>query len=167
MATAVMKKSLPILKPAAPQNLCGSCSLCCKLLAVVDSQLTKPRNTWCEHFEKGTGCSIYAVRPQACSDFACEWLGAAERSEVQAPLPLRPDKCGVVMVALPNEPGLSLHVDPGRPLAWREPVMRAIWEPIVRLGHTVVIAVGRHRFVYKNMIGAPIEYDEESPDWQV
>lgn len=51
---------------------CGDCSLCCKLLVVVE--LGKPGGVWCDHADPGKGCGAYQERPQSCRVFACAWL---------------------------------------------------------------------------------------------
>ncbi len=55
-------------------RVCDTCSLCCKLLEVRDSEFNKSRDVWCQHCRRDNGCSIYAVRPQACRNFVCQWL---------------------------------------------------------------------------------------------
>jgi hypothetical protein len=51
---------------------CGSCTLCCKLLAI--PALDKPPGEWCRYCVPGLGCSIYDQRPDVCRIFACQWL---------------------------------------------------------------------------------------------
>lgn len=51
---------------------CGTCSLCCKLLGVVE--LGKPEGVWCRHFVKDVGCGSYSTRPESCRRFVCAWL---------------------------------------------------------------------------------------------
>jgi Fe-S-cluster containining protein len=51
---------------------CGTCTLCCKLLAI--PVLVKPGGEWCRHCLPGHGCSIYDQRPEVCRTFACQWL---------------------------------------------------------------------------------------------
>ena len=36
---------------------CGTCTLCCKVMAI--AALKKPMNKWCEFCDKGAGCKIY------------------------------------------------------------------------------------------------------------
>lgn len=36
-----------------PMRTCGSCTLCCKVMAI--TALKKPMNKWCEFCDKGTG----------------------------------------------------------------------------------------------------------------
>src|SRR5882724_2041221 len=59
-----------------PDNKCGTCTMCCKLLFV--NELKKPKNTWCEHCAIGTGCKVYQDRPASCAGFKCLWLQSQE-----------------------------------------------------------------------------------------
>ena len=54
---------------------CGSCTLCCKLLAV--PAIEKPAGKWCQYCERSKGCGIYDVRPAGCRTFNCMWLQGA------------------------------------------------------------------------------------------
>lgn len=49
---------------------CGSCQLCCELLAVYE--LDKPVNTRCPN-QTARGCSIYKNHPESCKVFTCAW----------------------------------------------------------------------------------------------
>jgi hypothetical protein len=63
---------MTVISPNTPRT-CGSCSLCCKLLAI--DELDKPAGRWCRHCRPGRGgCSIYADRPDVCRGFHCGWL---------------------------------------------------------------------------------------------
>jgi len=55
-----------------PPRSCGTCTLCCKVLAV--DELKKPHGKWCAHCKTGQGCGIYDTRPAECRDFRCTWL---------------------------------------------------------------------------------------------
>ena len=50
---------------------CGTCSLCCKVIAV--KMLNKPMGKRCAH-QGLRGCTIYADRPLECRSFSCAWL---------------------------------------------------------------------------------------------
>lgn len=63
-----MLRRLPQPKP----RQCGSCSLCCKLIAV--EELDKPMGTWCRHFKAGKGCTIHDTRPDVCRAWDCLWV---------------------------------------------------------------------------------------------
>lgn len=67
---------------------CGSCGLCCKVTPI--RELQKPQGQWCEYWQKGIGCKIHHVQPDACRNFSCLWLSEA------IPERLSPRKTGVV-----------------------------------------------------------------------
>jgi hypothetical protein len=100
---------------------CGSCTLCCKLIAVNEGELNKPAGVWCPHCKIGNGCTIYATRPQACRTWTCMWLVRDDVDEYWYPA-----KCKMVLwwVPLARETpppnNLEVHVDPGYPNRWRE-----------------------------------------------
>jgi hypothetical protein len=73
-----------------PGRECGECVACCKILEINKPELKKPADTLCPHCT-GTGCGIYAKRPEVCRDWHCLWRRIAELPDY-----LRPDKCGVV-----------------------------------------------------------------------
>jgi hypothetical protein len=107
--------------PTARAKSCGSCTLCCKLMEIVETG--KPPGRWCEHCTPGRGCNIYESRPASCRTFECQWL-----FEPDLPDALRPDRCKVMMTATAG-PILNAHCDPAYPLAWRnEPIYRLLKE---------------------------------------
>jgi hypothetical protein len=109
------------------KRVCGSCTLCCKLIPV--EELAKPAGHRCQHVRTGKGCSIYARRPWSCREWSCLWLKGTEDDE---PLPLRrPDRVHYVIDEVPdiiratnNETGavdqldvLQIWCDPAWPMA--------------------------------------------------
>ena len=93
---------------------CKSCTLCCKLLAI--SELEKPRAIWCRHCYVKAGCRIHGTHPSECKDFYCGYLINAALDERWAPT-----KSKIVLsYDEQRAPRLSVHVDPGRPNAWRQ-----------------------------------------------
>lgn len=102
---------------AGQAGTCGSCTMCCKLLAV--AELSKPKNKLCEHCSVGRGCKIYSERPDSCRAFRCIWLQTQTNSEV-TPFPerLRPDHCKVVLHITADEKNIVARVDSNTPLAW-------------------------------------------------
>jgi hypothetical protein len=92
---------------------CGTCTLCCKVVGV--SELAKPAGSWCSHCRPSRGCTIYDMRPAGCRDFYCEWL----RSEKLGP-EWKPERAKFAIIV--SERGhLTVCVDPGFPMAWRQP----------------------------------------------
>src|SRR6266700_8447737 len=60
------------LSRVVPGRACGSCTLCCKVIAVDD--FAKPPGVWCTHCVRHKGCGIYETRPTDCRTFFCEWM---------------------------------------------------------------------------------------------
>lgn len=69
---------------------CGTCSACCRWPEI--SALAKPRGVTCSHLDAcGYGCTVYALRPQACRSFRCAWIeGHGEARDI-------PDTSGVFL----------------------------------------------------------------------
>jgi hypothetical protein len=68
---------------------CDTCTACCFTHAV--TTIAKPGSEWCPHCEIGSGCRIYAARPEQCREFSCHWLqGWASEND-------RPDRLKVVL----------------------------------------------------------------------
>lgn len=122
---------------------CGSCGLCCKVLAI--EALDKPDGAWCGHFKKGGGCGFYEHRPAACRAFECLWLTSARLGDEW-----RPDKAGFVMYVDRDGKRLNVVVDPGKPAAWRrEPYYSYIKSMSRRAldGYELVVCIGDRRTV--------------------
>src|ERR1043166_479040 len=91
---------------------CGSCTLCCKVIAVDDFK--KPPGVWCPHCIRGKGCGIYETRPTDCRTFFCEWM-----LESGLGPEWKPERAKFALVM--GEGGhLTAFVDPGFPSAWRQ-----------------------------------------------
>jgi hypothetical protein len=91
---------------------CGTCTLCCKVLKIPETDSAK--GDWCAQCAVGKGCRIYEERPQRCRDFMCGYL-------VWDAVPdhWHPAKSRIVIV---GELGFRTNftVDPGAPGRWRE-----------------------------------------------
>jgi hypothetical protein len=98
---------------SVPGRTCGSCTLCCKTVAVIE--LAKPAGSWCSHCRRSKGCTIYETRPAGCRDFHCEWM----RSE-KLGAEWRPDRAKFALMVTPTG-HLAACVDPAFPSAWRRP----------------------------------------------
>lgn len=135
-------QTLTVEQPA-PGKACGSCGLCCKVLAI--EALEKPDGVWCGHFKKGGGCGYYEHRPPACRGFHCLWLTSSRLGDEW-----RPDKAGFVMYSDRDGKRLNVVVDPGKPAAWRrEPYYSYIKAMSRRAleGYELVVCVGDRRTV--------------------
>lgn len=109
--------------PSTQPNLCGSCTMCCKIMGV--QELSKPEDTWCSACAKGKGCTIYESRPHSCREFECLWLWTQKQNltdEGFEPLDesMRPDRSKVVLDFTTDMTTMLAHVDPGYPNAYRE-----------------------------------------------
>ena len=80
-------KSSPYLVPGRG---CGECTVCCQIYEIDAPAVKKGAGVLCPH-HIGTGCRIYATRPDECRSFFCMWRRLAEFSDA-----LRPDRCGVL-----------------------------------------------------------------------
>ena len=87
--------------------------MCCKLLRI--EALDKPSNTWCTHCDVGTGCKIYAERPDECRIFNCGYLTQPQIGEHWQPARAR-----MVLALSTNGKRLTIFVDPDRRDAWRK-----------------------------------------------
>lgn len=95
-----------------PGRTCGTCTLCCKVIAVTD--FDKPPGVWCTHCIRGEGCGIYDTRPTGCRTFFCEWMVEQGLSPEW-----KPERAKFALVM--GEGGhLTAFVDPGFPSAWRQ-----------------------------------------------
>lgn len=102
-----------ISRGPVPGRECGSCTLCCKTVAV--TELAKPAGIWCAHCLRGNGCAIYDSRPTGCREFYCEWM-LSERLGPE----WKPDRAKFTLMVTATG-HLSVVADPGFPSAWRQP----------------------------------------------
>jgi hypothetical protein len=112
-------------------RVCGTCTLCCKLLPVPVFPLNKAAGQKCKHSSAGRGCTIYPRRPNACKTWACRWLSDPEAAGLQ-----RPDRVHYVIdmevdyVTITGERGtqkidvIQVWVDPAFPDAHKDPKLR-------------------------------------------
>ncbi len=90
---------------------CGTCNLCCKVIAV--DALHKPAGVWCQHAVPGKGCSIYGTHPGECKSFQCGWLSTPELGDEWKPTTSR-------FVLLRRDGALIVYVDPNHRGAWKK-----------------------------------------------
>lgn len=147
-----------------PAPGCGSCNLCCNLMAVPD--LHKPACVWCDHAGRPHGgCDIHGKPefPGACASFHCLWLVSQSRPPRQRwIMGLRPDRSGVVFhdARDPGDPNtLYVHVDPERPDSWQWEVVQSEIEMVLAGGGTVHVVIGLRRIVLDP--NAPPQYRED------
>jgi hypothetical protein len=111
---------------------CGSCTLCCKVLAI--PELEKPKDAWCQHCGIGEGCTIYKQRPKPCREFDCGWLQSPG-----IPDHWYPAKSKMVMAYELEGRRIAVHVDPSRPDAWRQAPYHADLKQLTAGGSRQVI----------------------------
>ncbi len=87
-----------------PGRECGSCTACCKDLAIVEDGMNKLPGIACEHCTEGQGCAIYETRPRLCRSFHCLWRSLPTMDDSW-----RPDLSGILMMVTgelpPDFPG--------------------------------------------------------------
>ena len=98
--------------PVVNGRECGSCTLCCSLLAI--DEINKPKGEHCPNCDLGTGCRIYQKRPQECHDFYCGFLTQETLAEYWYPAISR-----IVVTFNSSWNRLSAYVDPDWSDAWR------------------------------------------------
>lgn len=117
---------------------CGSCTLCCKVLTVPETD--SPKGEWCQHCDAGKGCKIYLDRPRRCADFQCGYL-------IWDAVPDHwfPAKSRIVVV---SELGFRINftLDTSQPNRWREPPyyneLKALAVLAFRENRQVLVTVG-------------------------
>jgi hypothetical protein len=126
-------------QPSAPEKSCGSCTECCRMMAV--NELKKPAWTACTHCAAGVGCKIYPQRPQSCRDFNCGWLMAPYMGPE-----LKPDKCHIIFFQ-PDAHTMVANCDPAWPDAWRAPHVTAFLHFLAKaFARRVVLVRVENRF---------------------
>jgi hypothetical protein len=121
---------------AASRNRCGSCTLCCRLVGVLE--LAKPPDEWCRHCLPGLGCRIYEDRPKSCQAFECFWF-----SNDWMPDALRPDRCNVIFEGMQEANTILAIVHPDHPDAWQAPAVLGFMEMLVRR-HGIAFLISEH-----------------------
>jgi hypothetical protein len=125
---------------------CGSCSLCCKLLQIIEPDLQKERDVWCPHCRPGQGgCSIYTdpAKPKICDSFKCLWL----KGEV--PIELKPDEVRAVLTPSADGKGITVFVD--RTVSEIGGWLRKFIQRTIDQGVDVAVIQGEHfDFLSKN-----------------
>lgn len=142
---------LPILQP----RTCGTCTLCCKLMAITEIQ--KPRREWCPHCTPGKGCGIYDKKPASCNDFECLYLHS------DMPESLRPDRSHVVMFMLAERKQMAVHVDEKYSGAIDAPAIQHILHTAVASGELVTVQIGTRGRVMCTRESAPADIAAKLP----
>jgi hypothetical protein len=112
LSSADAEAAARALQHVVPGRTCGTCTLCCKLIAVVE--FDKPPGEWCPHCVRKGGCAIHATRPVGCRTFFCHWM-----TEKGLSPDWKPERSKLVLVLSEGE-HMTAFVDPGTPGAWRQ-----------------------------------------------
>lgn len=149
-----------------PGRDCGTCSLCCKVMAIGYMDPPKPAGKWCQHCTPGQGCAVWAERPQGCADFNCDW-----RKNPRLPDAWRPDRCGFVIHQQAPHMPIEINVDPGRPDAWRkEPYYSALKQAAqaeVANRGSIVVLVGARQWLMLPDSDVPIPAECIGGDFRI
>ncbi|MBV1689098.1 hypothetical protein KRR38_15805 [Novosphingobium sp. G106] len=85
-----------------PGRDCGTCTVCCKDLAIVQPEFTKLPGILCEHCVPGQGCGIYETRFSICRQYDCGWRSLDNMDDSW-----RPDRSGVLITLEFSDQGLA------------------------------------------------------------
>lgn len=75
-----------------PGRSCGSCTACCKDLAILEEGLKKVPGVDCQHCIQGKGCGIYETRGTTCRTYNCMWRSLPNLDDSW-----RPDLSGILI----------------------------------------------------------------------
>lgn len=95
-----------------PGRACGSCTLCCKVFHIIETE--SEAGQWCRHCKPGKGCTIYETRPDRCRGFFCMWMTQSGLGPEW-----KPEKSKLVLSIELDGQRIAAHVDPSVPGAWR------------------------------------------------
>jgi hypothetical protein len=82
-----------------PDRSCGTCTSCCRDLAITEDGIAKLPGVNCVHCIEEKGCAIYAARPNVCRDYNCLWRSVPTMDDSW-----RPDRSGILMVLTTQMP---------------------------------------------------------------
>lgn len=120
-------------------NQCGTCTLCCKVLIIQDLTPEKPKDQWCRHAKKSSGCGVYDMRPESCREYQCVWL------KLGLPAHQRPDKIHGVISSTSDGENIVINEDPGWEGHARHELRHMINTFIADMQHYVVVVCGTKR----------------------
>src|SRR5882724_5716803 len=116
MTSDEQSETASIALPSGPRTVpgreCGSCMLCCKVMAIAD--IDKPAGVWCPNCKRGVGCVIYDTRPGECRRFYCRWM-----LDQGIPDDWKPERTKFALVVYAGG-HITAYPDPGFPAAWRK-----------------------------------------------
>lgn len=148
-------------------GMCQDCDGCCRVLEV--KELNKPLGVPCQHLGAtlfGSGCTIYAERPEPCKQYVCLWLDSQRRPGTERfAADLRPDVSKVVL-GWPwgiERDVMYVFPYPDYQDNWRLGPVGEYLRAILALGAKVVVMLKDKRIVLKGdmaVVGTQEEFDE-------
>ena len=129
-----------------PGRDCGSCTSCCRDLAIDDAELKKAPGLLCVHCVENKGCAIYHTRPKTCQLWFCGWRQMPQLDESW-----RPDRCEILITAADK------HIPAGYPsdgLTFElvGSLDRIAWPPLVQ---AICALIANSVPVFLSVRGAP------------
>lgn len=115
----------------ATDNVCGTCTLCCKVIEV--PEYDSPENEYCIHCEENVGCTNHEQRHDVCINFDCVYITD------NYDLSLRPDKTGVIFDKLYTRIYQAM-ISRDRLDDWKTPVVMEHIEKLNKEGISVVVS---------------------------
>ncbi len=119
---------------------CRGCTLCCKLMGIVE--IDKPAGVWCPHCLADSGCGIYERRPGECRRYNCLYL-----TDAGIPEAWYPARSKMVLAVELGGDRLTAYVDGGRSDAWKaEPYhsqLRAWARRAVTRNRQILVRIGK------------------------
>jgi hypothetical protein len=152
---AVVRTQEDAPPPLVEDRQCGSCTACCKALAV--AEIEKREADTCQYCDMGRGCRIYAVRPTPCIEWQCAWRSGVMGDEE------RPDKLKVIFDLQETRFGKTLAAWELAHGARDRPKVRAVIDAHLRAGIAVVVIApsrGGRTAMLPYSQGAAKEYTE-------
>jgi hypothetical protein len=128
-----------------PGRECGGCTACCHALSVDAPTLTKPNGVTCPH-KCGSGCSVYAERPDVCRDWYCAWRLSDTLDDRW-----RPDRSGFLVEILFDDAPEGFCA-PGIRFTLLRSTADILWPPFVDL---VTKAIAIRQPVFLSLAGPP------------
>lgn len=120
-----------------PVRACGECTMCCKLLGVME--LKKRAGVWCPHCAIGSGCKIYIQRPPSCQDFMCLWLQGG------LPEKMKPNKLRAVVSVTDDAEHLQVFIPVDQPDLYRRGPLASWTSNMLTQGVEIIVICGDRR----------------------
>ena len=143
-----------------PDRSCGTCTLCCSVMAVHEDGVDTKYGEDCVHLRKRRGCAIYETRPGVCKAWSCLWrLGIL-------PEDMRPDKVHAILEVQspPDDKAIVVHVQPKHRHVWRSGIVREFIKGVRTSLLAVIVVCGNERWLIGDRWQYQIEPEMPNPD---